>query len=773
MEGSGRSHEGRKPWRAMPHPRLLIGLAALAVLSLALLLATVPDRARSAAPALAPAQGQVLHVKFREGSGVRLLDGRLTSGPGVDVAAVRLALSLVPGLTVERLFSQPEAQLQADLEGIEAVSGDDVADLNLYFRLRVPGPVQAQGLLRALAALPVVETAYVEPPPAPPPATPSFVSIQGYRKAAAIGIDAGYAAAVTGGNGQRVRIVDVEYGWNTAHEDLTRAAGSSVRIPNGTPVNPFGDDHGTAVLGELIGDDNAFGVTGLVPGAGIRLVTPYTEERGYDLANAINLARQNLGPGDVMLIEQQTYGPNNGRFVPVEWVAAYYDAIKAATAAGVIVVEAAGNGGENLDASVYGTPFPMGKPDSGAIIVGAGAAPDCTFPARGRLGFSTHGTRLNLQGWGECVVTTGYGGIIDAPANATYTAEFNGTSSASPIVAAAAASVSSTIEALAGRIPKPAEVRDILVKTGTPQMLTSGALAGKIGPLPDLARALFVAVPRAPAVTAAATAATRVDLAWSLPAGSPPGSGFRITRDGSLLTTVGNVTTFADTTVNPQTTYAYRVRAISAGGDQGMSSSTRSVTTPAASAPLFADDFETGNLSRWSLVSGVTAQSSVVFRGSFAARAKAAGKPTFAYRQLAAVQPDLYVGVRVRVASQGANPLRLIVFRTAAGAPILAVFRGAGGQLGFANDAGGGTPVTSTTKMSAGAWHRLQARAFVNGASGRIEVYLDGAKIATLDATASLGTTATGRVQIGDDFSGRTFDVAFDDVVVDRAFIAQ
>jgi hypothetical protein len=131
------------------------------------------------------------------------------------------------------------------------------------------------------------------------------------------------------------------------------------------------------------------------------------------------------------------------------------------------------------------------------------------------------------------------------------------------------------------------------------------------------------------------------------------------------------------------------------------------------------------------------------------------------------------VAIRVRVASQGANPLRLIVFRTAAGAPILAVFRGAGGQLGFANDAGGGTPVTSTTKLSTGAWHRLQARAFVNGASGRIEVSLDGAKIASLNVTASLGTAAIGRVQIGDDFTARTFDAVLDDVVVDRAFVTQ
>ena len=104
---------------------------------------------------------------------------------------------------------------------------------------------------------------------------------------------------------------------------------------------------------------------------------------GYDLADAIDTAAAELGPGDVILIEQQIAGYNGGcgtdqvGCVAVEWVQAYYDAIVTATSAGIIVVEAAGNGNEDLDDTAdYGSPFPDGRSDSGAIIVGAGAVPD-------------------------------------------------------------------------------------------------------------------------------------------------------------------------------------------------------------------------------------------------------------------------------------------------------------------------------------------------------------------------------------------------------------
>ena len=46
-------------------------------------------------------------------------------------------------------------------------------------------------------------------------------------------------------------------------------------------------------------------------------------------------------------------------------------------------------------------------------FVGAGAA--CAGSSdRSRLSFSNHGARLDLQGWGQCVTTSGYGGSDEA-----------------------------------------------------------------------------------------------------------------------------------------------------------------------------------------------------------------------------------------------------------------------------------------------------------------------------------------------------------------------
>jgi subtilisin family serine protease len=74
--------------------------------------------------------------------------------------------------------------------------------------------------------------------------------------------------------------------------------------------------------------------------------------------------------------------------------------------------------------------------------------------------------------------------------NRWYTQWFSGTSSASPIVAGAAAVVSSAYEAAHGTNLTPQSLRARLIATGTPQKLGAGALTGAIGPLPDLARAL-------------------------------------------------------------------------------------------------------------------------------------------------------------------------------------------------------------------------------------------------------------------------------------------
>ena len=464
----------------------------------ALFVSFSPPPAPEAAAAGTSDRDASLHLKFRAGTGVRLRHGDLVSD-SADLSALHAALGSVPDLRIERLFSTPERKLNRRRERISARSGRPQQNLNLYFRLVFAPPTATGRLLESLNALEVVATAYREPRPPPPPATPSFVALQGYRGPAPSGIDALAVAATPGAMGAKVRLADVEYGWNLAHEDLERVRTRALRINNGSFCDPFlGDDHGTAVLGALAADRDTIGVTGLVPRVGLRLVNSAVDGGGacvWNLADAIDRAHGSLDAGDVLLIEQQAPSPSG--FVPVEWLPAVYAAIFSATSDGIIVVEPAGNGGQDLDGPEYGSPFPRGLPDSGAIVVGAGGAPGCeTWPGapRARIDFSSFGSRVDLQGWGECVVTTGYGDLYGAARNSFYSGGFAGTSSAAAMVAAAAATLSSATEARTGEHLTSRRVRSILESTGSAQDLS---VPGQIGPLPNLRAAIETAL-RAP-----------------------------------------------------------------------------------------------------------------------------------------------------------------------------------------------------------------------------------------------------------------------------------
>lgn len=394
------------------------------------------------------------------------------------------------GGRVEPLFSASPASLAAVRARAERRAGRTLPDLSAYRRIVFSG-ANAQRVLPLVARLPGMVLAYAAPLATPPPSA-SYVSQQGYRDPAPAGVDAGYLAKVPGAQGDDVGIFDLEYSWDVNHEDLSKARATGAVIPSGpSPVDPFGPAHGTAVLGELVADSNSFGVTGITSASAIHMVNVDDATFGWNVANAVQVAHQHAKPGDVILIEQQIAGPD-GAFVPLEWDPATYDAIVSAVADGVIVVETAGNGGANLDnASLYGSPFPLGKPDSGAIIVGAGAGcPGQT--ARSRLAFSDYGARVDLQGWGNCVATTGWDGNLTPGASLdhSYTNDFSGTSSAGPIVASSAAALTSALIKTTGSVPSARAVRRDLVQYGTPQAFTAGTQGQSIGPLPNMAATL-------------------------------------------------------------------------------------------------------------------------------------------------------------------------------------------------------------------------------------------------------------------------------------------
>ncbi len=517
----------------------------------------------------------VVHLKLRESSGINLVDGIFTGGPVEETAQLNSIVANAGRIKAEKLHSSaPQNHAQEKLS----------MALKNYYKIKLNKSVDMPALTSSLKSLSIVETAYAEPTAAPSPVTADLTTLQKHLKAAPKGIDSNFAKTFPGGKGGRVRVIDIEYSWNTAHEDLSKT--QTALVANGTPADPFNDNnHGTAAIGEVSADVNTYGVSGAASGASVVLINAYNTENGYDLVGALNVALGQAAPGDVVFIEQQTWGPTAGadNYVPVEWIPSVYDSIKVLTANGINVVEAAGNGGQNLDDTYYyGSTFPMGKPDSGAIIVGAGV--NCGATNRlSRLGFSTYGQRVNLQGPGECVTTTGYGHLSsEGGANGFYTSYFSGTSSATAVVAAAVVSLSSAYKTLNNSaVLTPEQIRYNLKTNGTPQYLSANTAQGHIGPYPNLAKSLLETDQTPPTIPAnlgvTLNSSKQPVLTWEQATDRVQVKSYRIYRDGRYYATVKQ-TTYTDTSVVLDTRYSYYIMAVDLSGNRSAVSQTVSIT---------------------------------------------------------------------------------------------------------------------------------------------------------------------------------------------------
>ena len=92
--------------------------------------------------------------------------------------------------------------------------------------------------------------------------------------------------------------------------------------------------------------------------------------------------------------------------------------------------------------------------------------------------------------------------------------------------------------------------------------------------------------PTAPAnVNASAASVTQVDLTWDPSSDDFSVIGYDVYRDGQLLSSLGPVTSYSDTTVAPLTTYQYTIAARDAADNISALSSPASVTTPADTTP--------------------------------------------------------------------------------------------------------------------------------------------------------------------------------------------
>jgi Subtilase family len=451
-----------------------------------------------------------LVVKFQDALRVRSTQGQLLSYARPELAELN-SWALDEELRFDALIRLPEDVLLALEARAVANTGQPQPDLGGHLSVqsrRSGAPLPEQQLERIAAHLessPAVEWTYLErlgiPPPGDiPPLTPDLQAQQSY-----LGPDPGVDALYAWGQlalGAGVRISDCEYGWNPAHEDLVDV---SIQPEPGQTVHSsvfaFGwDQHGTAVLGQLVAPQNGYGVTGMARQIQTYTYPEWTVEQGFRRVTAITNAIAASAPGDVVLLEMQANGAGGG-FGPAELDPAVFNVVRVGVSAGVIVVGAAGNGNQNLDGAPYAGYKALGH--SGAILVGAGSS----AANHDKLSFSTYGSRVDVQAWGENVLTLGYGSAytFGGDNNQKYS-YFSGTSSASPFVAAAAAVISSLHKQYLGGAPSPAAVRNLLVSTGIPQ-----GSGGHIGPALDLQAAIN------------ALGIGFTDLGYSLPGSVGPG----------------------------------------------------------------------------------------------------------------------------------------------------------------------------------------------------------------------------------------------------------
>ena len=284
------------------------------------------------------------------------------------------------------------------------------------------------------------------------------------------------------------------------------------------------------------------------------------------------------------------------------------------------------------------------------------------------------------------------------------------------------------------------------------------------GSIPCSGAAPDTTLPGAPTnLTAASNSSTHVDLNWTSATDNVGVTNYQIYRNGSLIATTGAVTSYSDTAVTGGTTYQYQIRARDAAGNVSGLSNMAAVTA----SLLFSDGFESGALSNsnWVVTGALAAQQQEVYDGLYAARQTSTGAATWAYKQLSSTYPSVYYRLHFKIISMTSN-VYLLKFRTTTGGPLLGVYVTGTGKLAYRNDVSS-TATISTTNVTTGVWHDIQTHVSINGAASQTEVWLDGVRIDALSKTEALGSTPIGRIQLGDNSTGRTYDVALDNVVVD------
>lgn len=428
-------------------------------------------------------------VKFRDGSNVAWRDGAFRDRSD---AALRLGGPEADSYEVSRSFPGDAEIHRLKREALIRKGVAGRAHKELYFSIRSPTAKATRELLETLSADPRVASAYVpsKAPPSPTSSTTPDLSPQQRYLADYLQLPpptppplrVRHFWDIPGGTGAGVRVLDIEYGWDLAHEDLPSSiqrVGPPSDFPNGFDAAQQRAEthHGTASLGIIAGQHNGFGVDGIAPDATILVAASWTSDAvsyAQNVANAIDRATSSLSAGDVMLLEVQMPGPrwdgtaNQSGLLPAEWDDLVFNAIQSATDEGIVVVEAAGNGSQDLDDAVYQGKFDRSQRDSAALIVTNVEV----FTQPGDIQTTNSGSRVDLYFWnsprfGVGYTTTGYGDVQDSSDDLSdYTETFNASSACSAAIAGCVASFQGIAKRLFGGPLTVVEIEDVLRRTG-------------------------------------------------------------------------------------------------------------------------------------------------------------------------------------------------------------------------------------------------------------------------------------------------------------------
>jgi hypothetical protein len=257
--------------------------------------------------------------------------------------------------------------------------------------------------------------------------------------------------------GAGVTLIQYDEGWQFDHPAFARfrAEGGTIEWLGRGRIDAGRAAHGTAALAMQIG---ARVGEPLLPGARVVLAQAIDRD-DLPVGRFLQRAIESVAGAAVVLIARDW--SSRAPHIPLELRPGIAEVIAQAVARGCLVIEAAGNGGVDLDrlvrrdgAGVTGQIGPAGDSwqrasdriapafsgDSGAIVVGAATA--TTPRARWTAGFPTNpqprsnvGGRIDCWATGESIATA----TLDAAGRPAWTESFGGTSAAATSVAAMAA----------------------------------------------------------------------------------------------------------------------------------------------------------------------------------------------------------------------------------------------------------------------------------------------------------------------------------------------